>query len=157
MNTDMTSDILIYNTLYKSDDEFIKKCNLKFIDRSVPAEEDDTIYIANVDLETRQELFEASEYTALVNVFVKTKNTNYLKASRFLRTVIKHIKYVLRNNNECRARKIVFRNTTYEYGSKYTLKGMHLLIQLIEYESHNLEEDEFSCVHVIDEHHVDVE
>ena len=50
LDNDMTSDILIYNILLKSDDEFIKKCNIKFIDRSVPAEEDDTIYIANVGL-----------------------------------------------------------------------------------------------------------
>ena len=46
------SDILIYNVLKSSDDLFIKKCNLKFIDKSVPAQEDDTIYIATVDLET---------------------------------------------------------------------------------------------------------
>ena len=156
MDNDMTSDILIFNILSNSDDEFIKKCNLKFIDRSVPAEEDDTIYIANVDLETRKELFESTEYTALVNVYVKTKDTDYLEASRFLRTVIKHIKFVLRNDDECRARKIVFRNTTFEYGSKYTLKGMHLLIQMIEIENYNLE-DEFSCANIIDKHHIDVE
>ena len=47
MDTDMTSDILIYNILHKTDDEFINKCNLKFIDQSVPAQEDDTIYIKN--------------------------------------------------------------------------------------------------------------
>ena len=74
-DTDMTSDILIYNILNQSDDEWIKKCNLKFIDRSVPAEEDDTIYIANVDLETLKESFNHVEYKALVNIYVKTKDT----------------------------------------------------------------------------------
>lgn len=147
-DTDMTSDILIYNILNESDDEFIKKCNLKFIDKSVPAQEDDTIYIANVDLQVRQELFESTEYLALVNIFVKTKNTNYLKGSRFLRTVVKHIKHVLRNNDECRARKITFRNTNYEYGSGYTLKGLHLIVQLLEYESYNLDDEDYGCVNV---------
>ena len=57
IDNDMTSDLLIYDILTQSDDEFIKNCNIKFIDKSVPAEEDDTIYIANVDLETMRESF----------------------------------------------------------------------------------------------------
>lgn len=148
MDTDMTSDILIYNILNKSDDPVIGKCNLKFIDKNVPAQEDDTIYIAHVDLETRQELFESTEYRALVNIFVKTKDTDYLKASRFLRTVVKHIKYVLRNSDECKARKITFRNTTFEYGSSYTLKGLHLMVQLLEYEDYNLDDEDYGCVRI---------
>lgn len=134
-DTDMTSDILIYNILKNTDDEFIQKCNLKFIDKSVPATEDDTIYVANVDLENRSETFNDTEYTALVNIYVKTKDTDYLSSSRFLRTVVKHIKYVLKTNDDCQSRYIRFRNIKYEYGSGYTLKGLHLLVQLMEYES----------------------
>ena len=157
-DTDMTSDILIYNVLKSSDDRFIKKCNLKFIDKSVPAQEDDTIYIATVDLETRNEMFESSEYTALVNIYVKTKDTDYLEGSRFLRTVVKHIKHVLRSNDECKARNIVFRNTTYEYGSSYTLKGMHLLVQLLEEEDYNLDDETYNCVIInTDDEEIDVE
>ena len=140
-DTDLTSDILIYNILDNSDDEFIQKCNLKFIDKSVPAQEDDTIYIANVDLENHSESFDDSEYIALVNIYVKTKDTDYLKGSRFLRTVIKHIKHVLRQNETCRERRILFRNIRYEYGSGYTLKGLHLLVQLLEYETHITSEE----------------
>lgn len=133
-DTDMTSDILIFNILKNSDDEFIQNCNIKFIDRSVPAEEDDTIYIANVDLETLRETFNSVDYKALVNIYVKTKNTDYLEGSRHLRTVVKHIKQVLRDNVDCKQRRITFRNTTYEYGSEYTLKGLHLLVQMVEHE-----------------------
>ena len=150
MDTDMTSDILIYNILHKTDDEFINKCNLKFIDQSVPAQEDDTIYIANVDLETRQDMFDGTEYTALVNIFVKTKDTDYLEGSRFLRTVVKHIKYVLKNNDDCKLRNIRFRNIRYEYGSKYTLKGLHLLVQLLEHEN-DLLDDKEGCVNLNDD------
>lgn len=135
IETDMTSDILIFNILNESEDPFIQKCNIKFIDRSVPAEEDDTIYVANVDLETLRESFNSVEYRALVNIYVKTKTTDYITGSRSLRTIVKHIKNVLRDNVDCKQRHIVFRNTTYEYGSKYTLKGLHLLVQLTEHES----------------------
>ena len=147
-DTDMTSDILIYNILNQSDDEWIKKCNLKFIDRSVPAEEDDTIYIANVDLETLKESFNHVEYKALVNIYVKTKDTDYISGSRFLRTVVKHIKNVLRADITCKQRHITFRNTTYEYGGKYTLKGLHLLVQMIEFESTSDPTETESCINI---------
>ena len=148
-DNDMTSDILIFNILNNTDDEWIQKCNLKFIDKSVPAEEDDTIYIANVDLETLRETFNSVEYKALVNIYVKTKNTDYIEGSRFLRTVVKHIKNVLRGDVDCKQRRITFRNTTYEYGSKYTLKGLHLLVQMVEYENfYDPAEDKESCIDI---------
>ena len=151
-DNDMTSDILIYNVLKKSDDKFIKKCNIKFIDKSVPAQEDDTIYVANVDLEYASETYEDVNYTALVNIFVKTKDTDYLEGSRFLRTVIKHIKMVLWQDEDCKERYIRFRNTRYEYGSSYTLKGLHLLVQLSETESkYPVDDDVFSCVRLDDD------
>ena len=149
-SNDMTSDILIYNILKDSNDEFISKCNLKFPDRSVPASEDDTIYVANVDLETMRDTFNSTEYKALVNIYVKTKDTDYLEASRFLRTVVKHIKQVLRADSECKKRKIIFRNTTYEYGSKYALKGLHLLVQLNEYETLTEPSEKESCISLND-------
>lgn len=137
LETDLTSDILIYNLLRSTDDKFIQEFNIKFIDRSVPAEESNTIYIANMDLELRKETFHSAEYNALINIFIKTKNTDYLEGSQYLRTVAKHIKNVLKGNVTCRQRHIVFRNITYEYGSTYTLKGLHLIVQMNEIESMN--------------------
>lgn len=137
LETDLTSDILIYNLLRSTDDPFIQEFNIKFIDRSVPAEESNTIYVANIDLETRKESFHSVEYRALVNIFIKTKNTNYLEGSQYLRTVAKHIKNVLKNNVTMRQRHIQFRNLTFEYGSTYTLKGLHLIVQLNEMEMMN--------------------
>jgi len=146
-DTDMTSDFHVYNVLKKCSDDFINDCNVKFIDKSVPASEDNTIYIANVDVETMQETYDETQYRALVNVYVKTKDTDYVNGSRFLRTVVKRIKHVLREDEECKRRQITFRNVTYEYGSGYTLKGLHLIIQMLEFESKDLE-TEFSCVNV---------
>lgn len=153
-DTDMTSDFLIFNILKNSDDEFIQGCNIKYIDRSVPAEEDNTIYVANVDCESELETFAESTYTALVNIYVKTKNTDYIEGSRLLRTIVKHIKYVLKQDNECRSRNIVFRNIKYEYGSGYTLKGLHLLVQLSEYEDYG-DIDE-SCIKDIDYGNIEI-
>ena len=90
-----------------------------------------------------------------MNVYVKTKDTDYVTGSRFLRTVVKHIKHVLREDEDCKGRHITFRNITYEYGSGYTLKGLHLIIQLLEVESKSLE-DEFSCINDVNADNIDV-
>lgn len=134
VENDLTSDFLIYNLLKNSNDTWINQCNLQFIDRSVPASESNTIYIANVDLENVKETFHSTEYKALVNVYIKTKNTDYLEGSRFLRTVAKHIKDIIKSDVTCRRRHATVRNITYEYGSSYTLKGLHMIIQLRENE-----------------------
>lgn len=141
LETDLTSDILIYNLLKTTDDDFINQFNIKFINQSVPAEENNTIYIANMDLETRAETFNSAEYTAMVDILVKTKNTDYLEGSQFLRTAVKHIKNVLKNNLTCKQRHIVFRNISYEYGSTYTLKGLHIIVQMNEHESNSPDMD----------------
>ena len=146
-DTDLTSDILIYNVLRETDNPIIQACNLKFIDKSVPAEEDATIYVANVTLNPKLDTFTMTEYDANVNIFVKTKQTDYLTASRFLRTVLKHIKNTLKKDPTCRKRNIKFSSTTFQYGSTYTLKGVTLLVQLKENEdtSYDLEED-IACI-----------
>jgi len=141
LETDLTSDILIYNLLKTTNDDFINQFNIKFINQSVPAEENNTIYIANMDLETRAETFNSAEYTAMVDILVKTKNTDYLEGSQFLRTAVKHIKNVLKNNLTCKQRHIVFRNISYEYGSTYTLKGLHIIVQMNEHESNSPDRD----------------
>lgn len=134
IDNDLTSDFLIYNLLKASTDPLIKQCRIKFIDKSVPASEDNTIYIANVDLEVQKETFNSTEYKALVNIYIKTKQTDYVQSSKFLRTVAKHIKDLIKENVTCKRRHAVCRNITFEYGSKYTLKGLHMIFQLREHE-----------------------
>ena len=161
IDTDMTSDFFVYNCLKSSDDEFIKKCNVKFIDKSVPATEDNTIYVASVDLETHKETFDTSEYRALVNVYVKTKDTDYVTGSRFLRTVVKHIKHVLREDEDCKGRHITFRNITRKFKhsicqSTFTMINMCYNCKVsLEVESKSLE-DEFSCINDVNAENIDI-
>ena len=133
-DTVYTTDFLIYDILRNTDNEILQLCNVKFIDRSVPAEEDNTIYIANVSLSPKTELFDGQIYNTLVSIYVKTKQTDYIKGSRILRTFIQNIKQELKNNPELRSRNISFGNQTFDYGSTYTLKGITLLVYVDEEE-----------------------
>jgi hypothetical protein len=137
-DTVYTTDFLIYDILRNTDNEILQLCNVKFIDRSVPAEEDNTIYIANVSLSPKTELFDGQIYNTLVSIYVKTKQTDYIKGSRILRTFIQNIKQELKNNPELRSRNISFGNQTFDYGSTYTLKGITLLVYVDEEEEYGL-------------------
>lgn len=134
-DTDMTSDFLIYDVLRNSDDEVICLCNVKFIDRSVPAMEDNTIYVANVELNPKTEMFTGTIYQSVVNIYVKTKQTEYITASRILRTILKQIKTELKADAELDSRNIRFGRQSFDYGSTYTLKGVSLLVYLDEEET----------------------
>ena len=137
-DTVYTTDFLIYDILRNTDNEILRLCNVKFIDRSVTAEEDNTIYIANVSLSPKTELFDGQIYNTLVSIYVKTKQTDYIKGSRILRTFIQNIKQELKNNPELRSRNIRFGNQTFDYGSTYTLKGITLLVYVDEDEEYGL-------------------
>lgn len=137
-DTVYTTDFLIYDILRNTSNEILQLCNVKFIDRSVPAEEDNTIYIANVSLSPKTELFDGQIYNTLVSIYVKTKQTDYIKGSRILRTFIQNIKQELKNNPELRSRNISFGNQTFDYGSTYTLKGITLLVYVDEEEEYGL-------------------
>lgn len=157
-DTVYTTDFLIYDLLRNSDNEIIQLCNVKFIDRSVPAEEDNTIYIANVSLAPKTELFDGQIYNTLVSIYVKTKQTDYIKGSRILRTFVENIKQELRNNQELRDRNITFGNQTFDYGSTYTLKGITLLVYVDEQEEFGLlDVDEISGLCGISLKHADIE
>ena len=147
MDSDLTSDILIYDILRNSDNEIISKINVKFIDKSVPAEEDNTIYVGNVSLDPKTELYDGIIYNTLVNIYVKTKQTDYLQSSRILRTIIKQVKKELKKNEELQSRNIRFGRQTFDYGSIYSLKGINLLVYLDEeeYDEDDLEEIENFC------------
>lgn len=146
-DTVYTTDFLIYDILRNTDNEILQLCNVKFIDRSVPAEEDNTIYIANVSLSPDTGLFDGQIYNALVSIYVKTKQTDYIKGSRLLRTFVSNIKKELLNNQELRDRNIRFGEQTFDYGSKYSLKGVTLLVYVDEDEEYGcLDAEEISCL-----------
>ena len=157
-DTVYTTDFLIYDLLRNSDNEILQLCNVKFIDRSVPAEEDNTIYIANVSLSPKTELFDGQIYNTLVSIYVKTKQTDYIKGSRILRTFVQNIKQELKNNPELRLRNISFGNQTFDYGSTYTLKGITLLVYCDEEESYGLlNAEEISCYCGVNLEDIDIE
>jgi hypothetical protein len=130
-DTSLTSDVLIYNALIKAakDNPLLKIFKIDYPSENALAEESNTIFVASVDDEITKQTMNAEFYNALTEIFVKTKKTNYKEASMVLRTVIKVIKKVLREDESLGMYKPVFRKSASNYGSKFALKGRNVLVQ----------------------------
>lgn len=130
-DTSLTSDVLIYNALVKAsqDNLLLKQFKIDYPHENALAEESNTIFVASVDDELIKQTMNSEHYNALTEIFVKTKKTDYKEASLILRTVIKLIKKVLREDEDLKRYNPVFRKSASNYGSKFALKGRNLLVQ----------------------------
>lgn len=141
-DTSLTSDVLIYNALMKAsqDNLLLKQFKIDYPFENALAEESNTIFVASVDDELTKQTMNSEHYNALTEIFVKTKKTDYKEASLILRTVIKVIKKVLREDEDLKQYKPVFRKSASNYGSKFALKGRNLLVQTKERDLFDVED-----------------
>ena len=124
----MDLDWKIYRALLESDDAFITDCNIQFINGSVPLNDSNGIYVAFVGLDNDQSSFDGDVYRSTVDLYVKSKNTDYLEGSRFLRSVMVSIRNLLRSNDDLRPYNPIINSTQYEYGDNYENKGLHIVV-----------------------------
>ena len=75
-----------------------------------------------------QSSFDGDVYRSTVDLYVKTKNTDYLEGSRFLRSVMVSIRNLLRSNDDLRPYNPIINSTQYEYGDNYENKGLHIVV-----------------------------
>ena len=132
-NTFLSSDLIIMNTLKNTDDEFIKECNLYYINQSMASDTTNSIYVGGVNDTKYHEDNDGEGFHNLVNIYINTKNTDYEYGSRWLRTVCEHILNLLYHNPLLQQRGIKTQSITYDYGTKYNIKGLHLLVRCNEY------------------------
>lgn len=124
----MDLDWKIYRALLESDDAFITDCNIQFINGSVPLNDSNGIYVAFVGLDNDQPTLDGDVYRSTVDLYVKTKNTDYLEGSRFLRSVMVSIRNLLISNDDLQPYHPRINSTQYEYGDNYENKGLHIVV-----------------------------
>lgn len=121
-------DYQIYRSLLQTDDKFIKACNIQFVNKSVPLNDDNGIYVAFVSSDLDTALFDGEAYRETVDVYVKTLNTDYLESSRFLRSVVLSIRKLLKTDTDLIDYSPVITSTQYEYGDNFETKGVHIVV-----------------------------
>lgn len=148
-DTYLTSDILIFRTLKTSQDSFLENFSIHFPSKDFLNQESNLILVANVDNEYKNKTMGSTEYKALTEVFIQTRQKDYIKASRVLKEATFRIKKILTNNEEFKKRNIIFRNNRADYNINLILRGRHLLIQTNEHEIRDSDYDDIvKCVKV---------
>lgn len=145
MDNTQTSDILIYNALKKAKKEgnpLLKEFTIGYPKEGVLGQSSNAIFVATVDDEYIKKTMNSEHYRALVEIFVRVKQSDYITTQRISKTVIRVIKQIIRESEELKPRNPTFRNNTSDYGSKFSYKGRHLLVQLNEAEFLDVPNDE---------------
>jgi len=147
-NTSLTSDVRIYNALIKAQEtnQLLQQFKIEYPKEGALAEESNTIFVANVSDDLTKQTMNSEHYNALTELFIKTKKADYKKASTILRTVVKVIKDVLRNDETLKRYKPVFMKSASNYGSKFALKGRNLIVQTKEQDLFDTNADEIEKV-----------
>lgn len=147
-DTSLTSDVLIYNALInaQNDNLLLKQFKIDYPAENALAEESNTILVASVSDEYIKQTFNSEHYNALTEIFIKTKNTDYKETSKILRTVVKVIKKVLREDETLKMLNPKFRKSASNYGSKLALKGRNLHVQTKEQDLFDVEDIEIEKV-----------
>ncbi len=145
MDNTQTSDILIYNALKKAKKQgnpLLKEFTISYPKEGVLGQSSNAIFVATIDDEYIKKTMNSEHYRALVEIFVRVKQSDYITTQRISKTVIRVIKQIIRESEELKPRNPTFRNNTSDYGSKFSYKGRHLLVQLNEAEFLDVPNDE---------------
>jgi hypothetical protein len=147
-NTSLTSDVMIYNALIKAQEsnKLLQQFKIEYPYENALAEESNTIFVATVSDDLAKQTMNSEHYNATTELFVKTKKADYKDASLILRTVIREIKGILRNDETLGMFKPVFMKTAANYGSKFALKGRNLIVQTKEQDLFAKDADEIEKV-----------
>jgi len=143
-STSQTSDILIYNALKNSKHPLLKKFKIEFPSDGALATESNTIFVMNATEEYTKSTSHSDHYNALTEIYVKTKKADYKETSKLLRTTIRTIKNVLKNDTVLQNVPMVFRNSSSKYASKFALKAKNLLVQTQEMDIYNRDDEDYS-------------
>jgi hypothetical protein len=128
----MCTDEIIVSILNKAKtegNELLSHFKIGYPSKQI-AQANNSIFVAMVDSETLDDGFDHSRYTDLVEVLIITKNKDYLKAKKIIKTMIREIRSLCLQNRELFDNRPVFRNMTPEYDKDFVLTRGHLMIQV---------------------------
>ncbi|OEC87888.1 hypothetical protein [Methanobacterium sp. A39] len=130
-NTSLTSDVMIYNALIKAQDtnKLLQQFKIEYPFEGALASNSNSIFVADVTNDLKKKTMNSSHYTALTQIFVKTKNADYKTVSQITRTALEVIEEVLENDESLGRFQPIFMKHSSDYGSKFALKGRSVIVQ----------------------------
>ncbi len=95
------------------------------------AEESNSIFIACVSSENQQDGFDFSSFRDLVEILIVTKQKDYSKAIKIIKTVSYEICRIIMNNRNRFVNKPIIRNVNPEFNNDFVLTRGHIMIEAV--------------------------
>ena len=127
----LTIDEIIMQILLdakKEGNPLISKFKLSYPSDKI-AQESNSIFIATVNAEAREQGFEFSTYLESAEILIVTKNKDYQKAMKIIKVVSREIIQLLLKNHRLFPNKPVMSNVTPEYNKDFVLTRGHIMVQ----------------------------
>ena len=128
----LATDEIILNILLDAKSEgndLLKYFKINYPSNRV-AEESNSIFIASVDAESNNIAFDSQSFIDRVEVLIVTKNREYQKAIRIIKSVSREvIRLVMLNQNEF-ANKPIVERVTPEYNKDFVLTRGHIMFRV---------------------------
>jgi hypothetical protein len=131
INTSLISDVVIYNALIKAQttNKLLQQFKIVYPFEGALGVNSNIIFVADVTNDLKKKTMNSSHYTALTQIFVKTKNADYKTVSQITRTALEVIEEVLENDESLGRFQPIFMKHSSDYGSKFALKGRSVIVQ----------------------------
>lgn len=128
----LTTDEIILNILLdaKSDgNELLQYFKINYPSNRV-AEESNSIFIASVDAEGHTVAMDSQSFVDKVEVLIVTKNQDYQKAIRIIKTVSREVIRLVMEHKDLFPVKPVVERVTPEYNKDFVLTRGHIMFQV---------------------------
>lgn len=128
----LTTDEIILNILLdaKSDgNELLQYFKINYPNNRV-AEESNSIFIASVDAEGHTVAMDSQSFVDKVEVLIVTKNQDYQKAIRIIKTVSREVIRLVKEHKDLFPVKPVVERVTPEYNKDFVLTRGHIMFQV---------------------------
>lgn len=115
------------------------------------AEESNSIFIASVDSEAHEQGLDFQSYVDRVEVLIVTKNQDYQKAIRIIKTVSKEIIRLVLAKKGLFENKPVVERVTPEYNKDFVLTRGHIMFRVYTMDNLDFEEEKLRICQILTE------
>lgn len=128
----LSTDEIILNILLDAKSEgndLLKHFKINYPSNAL-AEESNSIFVASVDAEAHTITYDAQSFVDKVEILIVTKNREYQKAIRIIKTVSREVIRLVMENQDLFPTKPLVERVTPEYNKDYVVTRGHIMFQV---------------------------
>ena len=136
----LSSDALIHDILSNSDDEVVSMHMVSFPSQYGLENDNDCVFVSHLTNEYDRQTNDSDHFLASIELLITNRNTDYELANEAINLCIKHIKKILRSDNEIKRRQLKIISSESIYGEDGLL-NRNLILQLNEIDIYDQNDD----------------